>query len=307
MTVGEYIRPAEVARLSWPLPEAMDDAVLERQLFPPQVPTGTVRPLPQWSEVHRELRRKGVTLSLLRQEYKAAHPDGLQYGWFCEQYRAWAGKLDVVMRQEHRAGERLFVDYAGQTAEVIDHQTGEVRQAQVFVAVLGASNYTFAEAAWTRSRPDWTASHVRALKFLGGVRELVVYDDLSGNIIGQRHPGQCVPGFEGADMAAQETVHSCVEEKPQVNLPAPTEHHDKSHQRSLGPANAYGAKITPAHLSLLTGQGAKAKVDLGGLAGTQLRDSGTNLDWDHRETLGPGTWHRAVPRQVWGTAPGSRR
>ena len=101
--------------------------------------------MPQWSELHRELRQPDVTLALLWQEYKAAHPEGLQYSWFCDQYRAWASKLDVVMRQEHRAGEKLFVDYAGRTVAVVDRHTGELRQAQVFVAVLGASNYTFTE------------------------------------------------------------------------------------------------------------------------------------------------------------------
>ena len=111
-TVGKYIRRAEVQSLSWPLPEPLDDAALERRLFPAPVLSATQRPLPEWSEVHRELRQKDVTLALLWQEYKAAHPEGLQYSWFCDQYRAWASKLDVVMRQEHRAGEKLFVDFS---------------------------------------------------------------------------------------------------------------------------------------------------------------------------------------------------
>ena len=145
-TVGKYIRRAEEQGLSWPLPEPLDDAALERRLFPAPVLSATQRPLPQWSEVHRELRQPDVTLALVWQEYKAAHPGGLQYSWFCDQYRAWASKLDVVMRQEHRAGEKLFVDYAGRTVAVVDRHTGELRQAQVFVAVLGASNYTFARA-----------------------------------------------------------------------------------------------------------------------------------------------------------------
>ena len=100
----------------------------------------------------KRLRGKGVTLALLWEEYKAVHPEGLQYSRFCEQYRAWASKLDVVMRQEHRAGEKLFVDYAGHTVGVVDRHTGELRQAQVFVAVLGASSYTYAEATWTARR-----------------------------------------------------------------------------------------------------------------------------------------------------------
>ena len=162
-TVGEYLRRAKVAGVSWPVPaEAIDDAGLERRLFPALPSSHTSRPLPDWSEVRRELRGKNVTLALLWEEYKAIHPEGLQYSRFCEQYREWAGKLDLVMRQEHRAGEKLFIDYAGQTVPVVDPETGEERQAQVFVAVLGASSYTFAEATWTQTLPDWTASHVRA-------------------------------------------------------------------------------------------------------------------------------------------------
>ena len=171
-----------MAGLSWPVPESVDDTGLERRLFPAPPPSRTERPLPDWSEVHRELRRKSVTLSLLWQEYKETHPEGLQYSWFSDQYRAWAGKLDLVMRQDHRAGEKLFVDYAGQTVPVVDRETGEVRQAQVFVAVLGASSYTFAEATWTQTLPDWTASHVRAFEFIGGCPELVVPDNLLSGV-----------------------------------------------------------------------------------------------------------------------------
>ena len=130
-TVGDYLRRAKVAGLGWPLPESVDDTGLERRLFPLPPPSCTARPLPDWSEVHRELRRKSVTLSLLWQEYKETHPEGLQYSRFCEQYRAWAAKLDLVMRQEHRAGEKLFVDYAGQTVPVVDRETGGERQAQI--------------------------------------------------------------------------------------------------------------------------------------------------------------------------------
>ena len=198
-TVGDYLRRAEVAGLTWPLPDSVDDAGLERRLFPAPLPSGTSRPLPAWSEVHQELRRKGVTLSLLWQEYKATHPEGRQYSRFCEQYRAWAAKLDVVMRQqEHRAGERMFVDYAGQTVPVVDPETGELRQAQVFVAVLGASSYTFAEATWTQALPDWTASHVRAFAFYGGCPELVIYDCVPRHTIVVVCPFViCGPGPDG--------------------------------------------------------------------------------------------------------------
>ncbi len=183
-TVGEYLRRAKVAGVSWPVPEAIDDVGLERRLFPALPSSHTSRPLPDWSEVRRELRGKNVTLALLWEEYKAIHPEGLQYSRFCEQYREWAGKLDLVMRQEHRAGEKLFIDYAGQTVPVVDPETGEERQAQVFVAVLGASSYTFAEATWTQTLPDWTASHVRAFEFCGGCPELVIPDNLRSGVSG---------------------------------------------------------------------------------------------------------------------------
>ena len=177
VTVRRYVSRAEELALGWPLPESLDDAQLERRLFPAPAPSCSPRPLPEWTQVHRELRLKDVTLALLWEEYKAAHPQGLQYSRFCERYRAWASTLDAVMRQEHRAGEKMFVDYAGRTVAVVDRETGEIRQAQVFVAVLGASNYTFAEATWSQALPDWIASHVRAFEFFGGCAELVIPDN----------------------------------------------------------------------------------------------------------------------------------
>jgi transposase len=141
-TVAQYLQRATVAGLSWPLPEALDDAALERRLFASSYKQPPAkRPLPDWATMHRELKRQGVTLLLLWQEYKAVTPEGLQYSSFCEAYRKWATRLDVVMRQHHRAGETLFVDYAGQTVPVVNPHTGEVQDASIFIAVLGASNY----------------------------------------------------------------------------------------------------------------------------------------------------------------------
>ena len=200
-TVGEYLRRAADAGLSWPLPTDLDEATLERQLFPPppSLPA-PVRGVPDWSLVHQELKRKGVTLFLLWQEYRETHPEGYQYSWFCDHYRAWRGKLDVVMRQDHRAGEKLFVDYAGQTMPVVDRDTGEIREAQIFVAVLGASNYTYAEATWTQALPDWIGSHQRAFTFLGGVPELVVPVNLRAGVSkAQRYEPDINPTYH--DMA----------------------------------------------------------------------------------------------------------
>ena len=181
-TVGEYLRRAHNAGLGWPLPP-LDDAQLEARLYPLSARgKADTRPLPDWAEVHRQLKRKGVTLQLLWQEYKAAHPEGLQYSQFCDRYRDFARKLDLVMRQHHRAGEKLFVDYAGQSVEVIDRATGEIREAQIFVATLGASNYTYAEATWTQGLADWCASHIRTFEFMGAVVELLVPDNLKSAI-----------------------------------------------------------------------------------------------------------------------------
>ena len=182
-SVGEYARRLAAAGLSWPLPDGLSDTELERRLFPPPPPVPLdTRALPDWSLIHQELRRPGVTLMLLWEEYRAAHPQGFGYSWFCDHYRDWAGKLDSAMRQTHRAGEKLFVDYAGQTAEVIDRASGEVCTAQIFVAVLGASSYTYAEASLTQTLPDWIGAHVRALAYFGGVPEVLVPDNLRSGV-----------------------------------------------------------------------------------------------------------------------------
>ena len=178
-TVAEYVRRAQAAGLSWPLPPSLDDLALECQLFATtHTPSAPRCPPPDWPQVHRELRRKGVTLFLLWQEYKAVTPEGVQYSQFCAAYRQWAGRLDLVMRQSHRAGEKLFVDYAGHTIPVVNPLTGEVQDAAIFIAVLGASNYTFAEATWSQSLPDWIGSHIRAFEAFGGVPSVVVPDNL---------------------------------------------------------------------------------------------------------------------------------
>jgi transposase len=129
------------------------------------------RPAPDWAVVHRELRRPNVTLALLWEEYRTGPgtPDGFGYSWFCDLYREWVCRLKPTLRQVHTAGGRVYVDFAGHTMEVIDGATGEIRRAEIFVAVLGASSYTYAEAVWSQSLPDWIAVHVGMLAFLGGV------------------------------------------------------------------------------------------------------------------------------------------
>jgi transposase len=180
---GDCIRRARRAGLTWPLPDGLTDEALERRLFPaPSVAAKDRRPQPNWAVVHRELRRPGVTLQLLWEEHRAVHPDGHGYSRYCEIYRAWAGRLTPTMRQNHVAGERMFVDYAGTTLDVIDGLTGELLTAQLFVAVLGASSLTYAEATWTQGLSDWIGSHTRTFAFIAGVPAMVVSDNLRSGV-----------------------------------------------------------------------------------------------------------------------------
>ena len=184
--VNACLNRARRVGLDWPLPEGLDDHQLEALLYPPPSAVASEqRPVPDWAVVHRELRRPNMTLSLLWEEYRGGEgaQDGFGYSWFCDLYREWVGRLKPTLRQVHTAGERVFVDFAGHTMEVIDGATGEVRRAEIFVAVLGASSYTFAEASWTQSLPDWIAVHVNMLAFIGGVPRQIVSDYVPGNKI----------------------------------------------------------------------------------------------------------------------------
>jgi transposase len=182
-TVGDYVHRAKAARLSWPLPDDMDDTRLEQILFDqvPHAPKNQQPPL-NFSQIHQELKRKGVTLMLLWHEYKAENPLGYQYSQFCHLYRQWCNYLDPVMRQDHRAGEKLFVDYAGMTVAITDSASGQTREAQIFIACMGASNYPYAEATLSQGLADWIDSHVRAFEFLGGVPELTIPDNLKSGV-----------------------------------------------------------------------------------------------------------------------------
>ena len=184
-TVGDYLHRARIAGLSWPLPAALTDQQLYSLLFPSAsaAPAATAsRPAPDCAYLHTELKRKGVTLMLLWEEYLGEHPQGYRYSHFCEIYRQWARTLKISMRQTHKAGEKLFVDYCGHTLPIVNPHTGEISAAQIFVAVLGASSYTFAEATLSQNLPDWLGSHVRAFEFLGGVPELVIPDNLKSAV-----------------------------------------------------------------------------------------------------------------------------
>lgn len=177
-TVHDYVVRAKLAGLSWPLPSDVDDGELERLMFPTEGAGVPHRAGLDLTYIHREMRRKHVTLMLLWQEYKQNHPnDGYQYTQFCEQYRRFKKRLDVTMRQEHKAGDKCFVDWSGDGIDIINRETGEVTTAPLFVAVLGASSYTFAKAALTETSRDWLSCHMAAYEFFGGVPAATIPDN----------------------------------------------------------------------------------------------------------------------------------
>src|SRR5246127_703544 len=185
-TVRLTLQRLATAGLGWPLPTGLADAALEARLFTAAgtKPGDRRAGEPDWAEVHRELKRKHVTLQILWDEYIERCPDGYRYSRFCELYRSWASRLSVTMRQSHTGGDKLFVDYAGDTVPVIvDRLTGQVRAAQIFVAVMGASNFTYAEASWTQTLADWIGAHTRAFAALGGVPKLLVPDNTKVAVI----------------------------------------------------------------------------------------------------------------------------
>jgi len=182
-SVHEYLSRARVAGLSWPLPPGLTEEQLEAQLYPtPVTGPAKTRLLPDCKQVETDLKRKGVTLRLLWEEYRTAHSEGLGYSQFCKHYADFKETLDPRMRQSHKAGEKLFVDYAGMTLPLTDRATGEVRSVPLFVATLGASSYTFAEGTLTQSIPDWIGSHRRAFEYFGGVPEIIVCDNLKAGV-----------------------------------------------------------------------------------------------------------------------------
>jgi transposase len=184
-TVRETVTRFQTAGLAWPLADEVTEEALEAHLYGA---AGTKQghrrvPEPDWAALHRELKRKHVTLSILWDEYIERHPDGYRYSRFCELYRGWEGRLSVTMRQSHAGGDKLFVDYAGDGVPVVDRATGEIRHAQIFVAVMGASNFTYAEATWTQGLADWIGAHTGAFAAIGGVPRLLVPDNTRAAVV----------------------------------------------------------------------------------------------------------------------------
>ncbi len=181
-TAQGYVSRIRVAALSWPLPAELEsDEALTRVLFA-EVGVVKDRRAPDWAEVHLELKKKHVTKQLLWEEYKTGQPDGYQYSAFCLHYAAWASKLQLSMRQDHRVGEKLFIDFSGDGIDVIDPKTGEVSKAVLFVATLGASSYTYVEPVLKQDLPSWTQCHINALHFFRGATEIWVPDNLRAGV-----------------------------------------------------------------------------------------------------------------------------
>lgn len=184
VTVGKYLDLAKQAGITWPLPDDIDDSQIEQRLYAnvPRPPS-TKPVMPSMSYLFQEMKRKHVTLQLLWYEYKQGNPDGYQYSYFCEQYNRWRKSLDISLRQEHLAGEKAFIDYAGQTVPILNPDDGKIEvDAQIFIAVMGASNYSYVEATASQTLPDWIKSHIRALEFFGGVPQILVPDNLKSGV-----------------------------------------------------------------------------------------------------------------------------
>ncbi|MCJ7563888.1 MAG: IS21 family transposase [Candidatus Aminicenantes bacterium] len=181
-TVREYLGRAAEAGLTWPLPEGLSEEDLERRLFPHEPVSLRKEMEPDWALVHRELRKKGVTRQLLWEEYRVGTSQGYHYSQFCERYRWWKKVLTPVLRMEHKAGEKMFVDYAGPTIPYTDRETGEARKAAVFVAALGASSMTYAEAQTSQELMNWIGGHVRAFEHFMGVTEAIVPDNTKSGV-----------------------------------------------------------------------------------------------------------------------------
>jgi len=182
--VSDYLTRAQSAGLTWPLPDSLDDAELELRLFPVTPSTRSTRLTePDWNEIWQALKQKGATRQVLHEEWLAEHPNGMAYSYFCERLREFGKTLKASMRQVHLAGDKVFVDYAGPTVAIHNALTGEIRKAQIFVGVLGASNYIYAEAVWSQQLPEWIASHVRMFEHFGGVTQVVVCDNLKSAVI----------------------------------------------------------------------------------------------------------------------------
>ena len=221
-TVGEYLERAEKAGVVWPLPDGLSEEDLYQRLFPENAEEAipSTRPLPEWEDVRRELSRRGVTLKLLWIEYREQHPDGYGLTQYCEYYRRWSQAHTTRMRLVHKGGEEMEVDYAGMSVPITNPETGEVGKAVVFVAVLPASSYTYAEVQPSQELCHWIGGHVRAMAFFGGAPKIVRPDNLKSGV---KSPNYYEPEINPSYQELAEHYHMAV-------LPARVRHpRDKPH------------------------------------------------------------------------------
>ncbi len=252
--VSKYLQLAAAAGIGWPPPAELDEEALARKLQPPPA-IFSATPVPDFAELHQELRRKGVTLLLLWEEYAEANPaEHYSYPHFCVLSREWRQRLSPTMRQTHAPGDKMFVDYCGPTIPILDALSGEVCHANIFVAVLGASNYTYAEATFTQQSPDWIGSHVRAFEFFGGAPRLVVYDYVPRNIIIQNASGPPSPVREGVNVAEEQILDALIKEEFDPQGARVRERDDEAGKLALSSTYADCAEMRTIGLSLFTRQ-----------------------------------------------------
>lgn len=208
--VSATVSRAEKAGLDWQLVESQSEEELEHRLYGIKGPVACDRPVPDYLYIHSELKRAGVTLELLHVEYLGEHPNGYRYSRFCDLYRRWLGKQRLSMRQVHRAGEKTFIDYSGKKPQLVDRRTGEVTEVELYVAVLGASNYTYAVATYTQQSADFVGGTVRAFEYFRGVTEVIVPDQLKSAVT---RPCKYEPGI-------QRTYQEMAEHYDTVVIPA---------------------------------------------------------------------------------------
>jgi transposase len=245
-TVSDYVGRAVAAGVSWPLPDGLDDAGLEALLYPPVVPSAVARPAPDFDHVHKQLRRKNVTLQLLWLEYREDHPDGYGYSQFASLYRRWRGGIDVTMRQVHRAGEKLFVDFPGDTIPVFDRATGEIAlRAELFVAVTGASSWLYAEAFPSQELLYWVTAHVHCFEAMAGCPAIVVYENVPRNIFGHDDPKHASEERSRRLTPSDDRRQVLAEAQPDIAVSAA----DRGEDQGVRHAPTAGPRVGPqAHL-----------------------------------------------------------
>ena len=287
--VHGYQRRARLAGLTWPLPDGLDDEGLELLLFP--APTAASqsdrRPAPDWIYVEKELRRRSVTRLLLWEEYRAANPDGFGYTWFCTTFEDWEKRARPTMRQTHLGGEKVFVDFAGDTIDIFDPITGEAHAMKLFVAAMGASNYTYAEACPSQRLPDWISMHIKLFRFLGGVPKFVVCDNLKAAVT---NPDRYDPGLNRtyAEMASHDCT-AILAARPRARrtrqrLRSPSRSRSAGSWRGCAISGSFPWQSSMPPLACLSSSSTPARCAVSAPAAPNSSPRSTSLSWENCRT-----------------------